>query len=151
MVCGLRHRYLLKCTDHNARLNFIVCFRPIFTYPLITLINTRMIQNKVNTAFDTPLGEVISKNSTELTDCTGCLASKLIIEMSIERAGEARARVSNVFIPDCQVRSSLMIYVILESSTLFRKLPKVCMQVDTGYGHRFRFLIAPGFKSFHSF
>ncbi|KAL5259950.1 hypothetical protein ACHWQZ_G010162 [Mnemiopsis leidyi] len=51
---------------------------------------------------DSETGEVISKNSTELTDCTGCLASKLIIEMSIERAGQARARVSNVFIPDCQ-------------------------------------------------
>lgn len=51
---------------------------------------------------DTESGDVISKNSTQLTNCTGCLASKLIIEMSIERAGNARARVSNVFLPECQ-------------------------------------------------
>lgn len=51
---------------------------------------------------DTETGEVISKSSEELISCTGCLASKLIIEMSLERAGQARAKVSNVFIPECQ-------------------------------------------------
>jgi len=51
---------------------------------------------------DIESGDVISKKSDRLDSCTGCLASKLVIEMSIERAGEARARVSNVFLPECQ-------------------------------------------------
>jgi len=51
---------------------------------------------------DTETGDVISKKSDQLISCTGCLASKLIIEMSIERAGLARAKISNVFIPECQ-------------------------------------------------
>ncbi|XP_063679622.1 uncharacterized protein LOC134815079 [Bolinopsis microptera] len=51
---------------------------------------------------DEQTGDVISKKSDQLTSCTGCLASKLTIDMSIERADEARARVNNVFIPGCQ-------------------------------------------------
>lgn len=52
------------------------------------------------------LGEVISKESDQLASCTGCLASRLVIELGLERAGAARATVNNVFLPECQVNNS---------------------------------------------
>lgn len=47
-------------------------------------------------------GEVISNKSNQLSSCTGCLASRLIILKNIEGAEKAGARINNVHFPDCQ-------------------------------------------------
>ena len=49
------------------------------------------------------LGEEISISSDQLVSCTGCLAKQLVALQNIQRAEESRARINNIYIPDCQV------------------------------------------------
>eukprot|EP00116_Pleurobrachia_bachei_P004796 sb/3465058/ len=51
---------------------------------------------------DETTGEEISISSDRLVSCTGCLAKQLVALQNIQRAEESRARINNIYIPDCQ-------------------------------------------------
>jgi len=87
--------------------------------------------NNMRWCVDEDSGEKISKESDQLADCAGCLASRLVIELGLERAGKARATVNNVFLPECQDEFP----ELYEEQQCWNGYFNACWCVDVNTGH----------------